>query len=314
MRSVNRLITQIRRQTENEEVSDFTGIKDHEFLQYLNDAQYNLQAGIVARHPRVFIKEVVIDAVAGQEKYDLPSDCYLGNKVHNVEYSATGAEQDYFVLNEDTIKYRNTGVTGAPAKYIRLSGQLLLSPQPQDTGGKIRINYVKRLNELSKQSAKIAVGGVTINDNLSETNTFEIPLDINYITDLVMLEEVDHICIVDKNGNILVRNIELLTAKTDTLTCYQHTLNPGDISVIPEGSFIVTGKDSSSHSELDTSVERYLIAYCAWKILKRDSSGDSQDAMQELMYMAEEIYNSYSLISDDIQFVPQLNSWDDWSN
>ena len=80
MRSVTRLIDQIRKQTENEEFSDFTGIKDQEFIQYLNDAQYNLQALIIQQHPRVFIEEVLLDAVSGQEKYDLPSDTFLKNK------------------------------------------------------------------------------------------------------------------------------------------------------------------------------------------------------------------------------------------
>ena len=81
MRSVTRLIEQIRRQTENEEVSDFIGIKDEEFIQYINDAQYNLQAAIVHQHPRVFVKEVEIDAVTDQEKYTLPTDTFLKNKV-----------------------------------------------------------------------------------------------------------------------------------------------------------------------------------------------------------------------------------------
>ena len=29
--------------------------------------------------------------------------------------------------------------------------------------------------------------------------------------------------------------------------------------------------------------------------------------------MLKEIVKSYAMISDDIQFIPQLNSWDDWS-
>ena len=29
--------------------------------------------------------------------------------------------------------------------------------------------------------------------------------------------------------------------------------------------------------------------------------------------MQEEIVKSYAVISDDVQYIPQLNSWDDWS-
>ena len=56
-----------------------------------------------------------------------------------------------------------------------------------------------------------------------------------------------------------------------------------------------------------------MIAYCAWKILKRDSSVDSQEALTELTMMARDIVSSYGAISDDVKLIPELNSWDDWS-
>ena len=77
MRSINKLIDQIRRQTENEEFdSDNLGIADDEIIRYINDAQYNLQALIVGKHPRAFVNEVVIPTASGQESYDLPTDCF----------------------------------------------------------------------------------------------------------------------------------------------------------------------------------------------------------------------------------------------
>ena len=127
MRSVTRLIEQIRKQTENEEVSDFIGIKDEEFIQYLNDAQYNLQAQIVHQHPRVFMDEAIIQTTSGTERYDLPSDCFLGNKVHNVEYSASGNDEDYYTLRQTTMKSRSSGVDADPGQYIRIAGQILLT-------------------------------------------------------------------------------------------------------------------------------------------------------------------------------------------
>jgi hypothetical protein len=55
-----------------------------------------------------------------------------------------------------------------------------------------------------------------------------------------------------------------------------------------------------------------LIAYCAWKILKRDSSADSQEQQAELSAMEQDIIDSYKVITDDVQYVPQLNPWGDW--
>lgn len=312
MRSLTRLIEQIRRQTENEESSDFIGIKDEEFIQYLNDAQYNLQAQIVHQHPRVFIEEAIIQTVSGQERYDLPSNCFLGNKVHNVEYSASGNDDDYYTLSQTTMKSRSSGVDADPSQYIRVAGQILLTPQPS-SGGKIRINYVKRLRELDKRKAQVLSDTV-----VSSSDQFTILLNTTSLsTNIEDLRLHDYICIVDKEGKNIVKNIEidLDTTLTNTfqITCNPHTISTGESSIIPAGSYIVGGKNTTTHSELGIEVERYLIAYCAWKILKRDSSVDSQEAMQELTLMAQEIVKSYALITDDVQLIPDINSRDDWS-
>lgn len=316
MRAVTRLIEQVRRQTENEDFDNFVGISDEEFIQYLNDAQYNLQAAIVHQHPRVFTAEAIVNAVNGQESYALPSDCLLANKVHNVEYSNTGDEDDYYVLEQSTIKYRTTGIEGSPTKYTRIGGKILLAPVPQ-SGGKLRITYIKRLRELDKRQAQVgAARNAKPNDNIiSSSGTFEISLETNnFETNTEGLSKHDFICIVDKEGNSIVKNIEITASSLSSITCSAHTLDTGESATIPVGSFIVGGKDTTTHSELDISVERYLIAYCAWKILKRDSSVDSAEAAEELAMILKEIVKSYAMVSDDIQFIPQLNSWDDWSS
>ena len=316
MRAVTRLIEQVRRQTENEDFDNFVGISDEEFIQYLNDAQYNLQAAIVHQHPRVFTAEAIVNAVNGQESYALPSDCLLANKVHNVEYSNTGDEDDYYVLEQSTIKYRTTGIQGSPTKYTRIGGKILLAPVPQ-SGGKLRITYIKRLRELDKRQAQVgAARNAKPNDNIiSSSGTFEISLETNnFETNTEGLSKHDFICIVDKEGRSLVKNIEITNVSLSEISCVGHTLDTGESALVPRGSFIVGGKDTTTHSELDISVERYLIAYCAWKILKRDSSVDSAEAAEELAMILKEIVKSYAMVSDDIQFIPQLNSWDDWSS
>lgn len=308
MRKLSTLIQQVRNATENEEVTAFTGIQDQEFIRYLNDAQYHIQAAIVHNHPSVFVKEKIIDALPNKEKYAIPSDCFLGNKVHNVEYSATGAEQDYYVLQSDTIKSRASGTPGFPARYIRLSGQILLAPSPQE-GGKIRINYVQRLKELSLRAGKIKQDTQVVTGSV-----FQLPLDednFNTLTENFISN--DYLCVVDKLGKTLVNNLEIINVSASSITVSIDALQEEDVETIPAGSYIVAGQDSSSHSSLDISIERFLISYAAWKILKRDSSIDSQEAIQELQLMEEEIIKSYALITDDVTFVPQLNTWEDWS-
>lgn len=65
--------------------------------------------------------------------------------------------------------------------------------------------------------------------------------------------------------------------------------------------------------ELPEIAERYLLAYVEWKLLKRDSSVDSAEALQELNTMEQDIVKSYRHINDDVQIIPNINHWDDWS-
>ena len=108
-----------------------------------------------------------------------------------------------------------------------------------------------------------------------------------------------------------MKNIPLSTVvDVNSLTLGSHTAEEGEsISV---GDYVVGGKDTTTHSELPRNVERYLIAYCAWKILKRDSSVDSQEAVQELLQMENDIVESYAVISDDVQYIPLINE-EEWT-
>ena len=107
-RLVDRLIDQVRRQTENEDSSSTAGIQDVEFLQYLNDAQDRLQSLITSTHPLVFVVEKEVDAVVDKEAYDLPKDAYKQNAVSTVEYSPSRNTEDYYHLEQTTLKRRDT--------------------------------------------------------------------------------------------------------------------------------------------------------------------------------------------------------------
>jgi hypothetical protein len=303
MRYVKYLIDQVRKQTENEEVTDYTGIQDSEFLQYLNDAQHNLQAIITQKTPDVFTAEKIISAGLGVDRYSLPSDCYLNNKITNVEYSATGNIEDYYVIEQDTLKRRVSGVNSAPLRYIRQDGEIILNPAPQSSGS-IRLTYIKRVRELDLRRAKVKE-----TPTVSSTGSWFI--DISEV-DVEALSEEEYVCVVDKQGKTIVKNIPVKNVSGNRITLEAHTLQAEDSSIL-QNHYIVGGLDTSTHGDFDRSVERYMIAYCAWKILKRDSSVDSTEAMTELSRMAQEIVESYAAVSDDVSLIPELNSWDDWS-
>ena len=58
---------------------------------------------------------------------------------------------------------------------------------------------------------------------------------------------------------------------------------------------------------MSDEVERYVLQYCAWKILKRDSSVDAAEQENELMMLLKDIVGSYKLVTDDVVYIPQLN-------
>ena len=300
MKYLKYIIDQVRKQTENEEVTDFTGIQDSEFIQYINDAQHSLQAAITSQHPKVFTKETILDVVSGQEIYNIPSDCYLGNKIHNIEYSRDGKDENYYPLNEDSVKSRIGGTTGSPVNYIRMSGKIMILPQA--TTGKIRITYVKRVPELDLRRALVS----------SATSSLINLNNSTMLTEVDSLAEHEYVCVVDRKGEIIARDIPF-SAVSSTLITLDNYVPSSEDGTISAGHYVVGGRNTSTHGEFDESVERYIIAYAAWKILKRDSSVDSQEAVQELSMMLSDIVKSYGMVSDDVQYIPDLHSWDDWS-
>lgn len=312
-RLVNRLIDQIRRQTENEDVTSSTGITDAEFLQFINDAQHRLQSLITSTHPTVFTNERELDVIVDQEAYDIPSDALMKNKLLTVEYSPSGAFEDYYHLEPTRMKRRDTAVQGFPVTYIRRSGKILLQPRPQQAG-LLRVNYVKRLWELDKRRGVVQTA---VTDDTARTIT-SLQLDASSSSpalDVSSLNEHNYICIVDRDGNMKMQNIpfESIDAATGVVTLSAgFTFKAGE-SIAP-GDYVCGGRDASTHSELPRMCERYLIAYCAWKILKRDSSIDSSEQQAELAEMESDIVNSFADISDDVTYVPQLNHWSDWSD
>ena len=310
-RLVDRLISQVRRQTENEDFTANSGITDEEFLQFLNDAQQRLQSVITSTHPTIFTNEKELDVIVDQEAYEIPSDAFMENKLVTVEYSPSGAFEDYYHLEPTRMKRRDTAVQGFPVTYIRRSGKILLQPRPQQAG-LLRVNYVKRIWDLDKRRGVVqtaVLGTNTITSLQLDASASSPALQVSELTD------DGYICIVDRDGNMKMQNIPVdsVDAATGVVTVSAgFTFESGE-SISP-GDYAVGGRDTSTHSELPKMCERFLIAYCAWKILKRDSSIDSAEQERELSEMEDDIVNSFADITDDVTYVPQLNHWSDWSD
>jgi hypothetical protein len=312
-RRVDRLITHIRNITENDTTNAATDITDNEIIEYINEGQSRLQGRIVAQHPRVFIEETTISSVADQEEYSLPTNAMLASKILSVEYTDdTGADPVYTKLKRGYDRDRASHLSGHPCKYIfrdkmtDAASSILLSPRPSTSSGTIRVQYVRRLDDLDKRRGIISAVTTTSTQLTALTldTSGDPPIDSDD------LDDHDYITIVNKLGVIQMRNIQFDSVDTSTgvvtLTA-NHTFESGEAAAI--GDYIVAGKDTSSHSKLPRSLERYLIQFSAWKIFKRDSSTDSSEALQELLAIEQEVLESYQELNEDDIEIPVIEEW-----
>ena len=306
---VDRLITHIRNITENEVANSVTDISDDEIVRYINEAQERLQARIVAQHPRVFMEETTISSVADQEEYALPSNAMLASKILTVEYTDdTGSNKVYHRLKRGTDRDRADHISGLPSRYIFRdkmtddTSSILLSPKPASSSGTIRVQYIRRVDDVDNRRAVIS----SATDSGSAITAITLDTSGTPSIDSEDLENHDFFCVVDKLGAMKMRNIQFDEINTGTgevtLTNSSHTYESGES--IAAGDYIVGGRDTSSHSRLPKSLERYLIQYTAWKIFKRDSSTDSSEALQELLAMEQDIVESYAEINEDNIEIP----------
>lgn len=315
-RRASRLITHIRTVTENETANSTTDISDEEILQYISEGQDRIQSRILSQHPRVFIKESTISSVADQEEFNLPSDCYLSGRVISIEYTdnASASQPLYYKLKVGTERNRQSHLSGLPTHYIRRDkmdddgGTFLVSPKPSHTNGQFRVTYVQKIDRMDIRRG--IVSAVTLDGTAITALTLDVsgnpPIDTE-------LDDHDFLCVVNTIGTVQMRNIryDSINSTTGVVTVNSgFTYSSGE--TIAVGDYVVAGKNASTHSKLQDSLERYVIAFAALKVFKRDSSGDSSEQMQELALMEQEIVASYQEIEEDLHQIEILEEWEDF--
>ena len=313
---IDSLILDIRKNTDNEEFNDTVGYSDEEIIRSINDGQNRLHAKIVAQHSSAFVQEYTVATSSDTESYSLPYDAFLGNKMSGIEWSSTGLSDDYYALKRVSHKLRVPGANGDPCNYSIKNNRIYLQPVPQNSSGILRISYVQAPIQLNKRRGQI-IATSQCSDSLSAP-TF---IDINYldaVNDPIELARETHFCVVDKYGNIKMSNVLLSTigaaGSTVDLTTYEAQLtidsstsfNSGD--VIAQGYYIVPSKLASSHLDVPDSVKRYIRMFAENNVLERDSSTDVKESLPILLEIEKEIVASYADVSDDIDYIPEINT------
>jgi hypothetical protein len=182
--------------------------------------------------------------------------------------------------------------------YIRVAGKVLLNPIPKRsiTGG-LKIAYVKRLPQLDIRRAQIDTV-TTLNNEITT-----LVLDITQEIQKDELLEENYFCIVNADGDQTMKSIPYTNIdETTGIVTIAAGFTFEDGETITADDYLVRGTDSTNRSELADTCERYLNGYCNWKVLRRDSSGDSVEQTTELVALQTEIVEIYKETDDDIKY------------
>lgn len=301
MDRVELLISRVRVETENTDFGESHGISDDECLGYLNDAQDRAYSEIIKKHPNVFVKQEIVPTVNAQEAYDLPTDIYL-RKIVLLEYSSTGQEQDYYRIEQAQMAERLSYPIGHPRFYIGKNKQILLVPTPY-SGGFLRISYVKALPKLDIRRGKV------LSVVQSGSDVTSITLDPAAAIDRDALLAKGWMSVVDKDGELVAKEIELtdINESTGLVTMSTKTLSTGES--ITAGDYVVAGSYACNKSELDPIVERYLASHLRLEMLDRDSNTTGTASQNDkTAQMLNDIVDSFADMSDDNIYPTMLDS------
>lgn len=303
MDRIELLIEQSRRDTDNVEFGDNTGIPDASFLAWANRAQARIQSRILDVNPKLFQETEETDAVAGQERYSLPVGIFLGTRLEMVEFSPTGNAADYYEVHLADQKMRRPYEASNPVTYIRESNQIIAMPAPASNNGSFRFTFQRHIPKLDKRR------GVVATVTLSDTQLTALALDTASLTDddITDMVAAGYLTVVDSDGEILMEGIAItsIDSSSGTVTLSAHTFQTGE--TCPVGAYVVAGKRATNVSQLPDACEDFIAAFLDWKALRKDSDNDSSEAKGELDDIEQRIVEAYSQASPDVVGIPILD-------
>lgn len=309
-RRIDLLIREVRAATGNEDYGANAGISQSQICSFFNDALSLIERGITSEHASQFKKETFIDLVAGQEKYDLPSDFLPSGGVLSVEYTngdPNSADPQWIPLKEITDLERNRGARSIPYAYEVVNKQLWLKDKPQTSKADgLRVVYIKRLTRFDIRRGKVEVA--TLDSGTSTITALELYL--NSILDPDEFDLNEAITVVDADGNIKMKNIKidgdlnlvsgLVPVRSDFV--YE---SGEDIDV---DDYVVFGFNNSTHQlDLGEEFEGFLKSFAEWKIEVQDSNSDSSEKMREFQLTATSLLDAYKRPNKNIILVPEMS-------
>lgn len=276
------LVNHIRRVTGNE---DLTGVSDDEISRFLNDAQDRIQSIIVQNYKSTFLKRGYIDTVFDEFDYSLASitDLYMGTRIRSIDVNITNQREENYSLVKPISHEERSTVFGWYLEDGRLKFSRRL--QKAQTNG-IRITYTRKLKTLDIRRGQItSLAPLTV-----DTTTVRAGTDF----------EADYLTIVDRDGAQKVTEVinNGYTSGTGVIS------TTTDVTAAAVGDWVIYGKNSTTHSELDDTLERYLLEYGIARTVARDSSTDLAFSASFTQAVELELEGLYSQAHDGGDEIP----------
>jgi len=310
MRRVDAQLNRARKDAAVKDATTTKGIEQNTLLEYINDAQDRAQALISSSYALFNIKEDIQSTVVDQEAYSITDyRVYINNRFVSFEISSSGNLQDYCRLKKSNFHARNNN-TGLPEEYLRRGASVLLNPIPDSTAYKLRVNYEAEVEDLDIRRGKIAsiIGaGTPVSPITSITLASSSPTPDGTDTVLADLEVGDYICVVDKDGNRIAKNLPVTGYSSLVITVDSFELGIND-TLPAVGDYVCVGKYKTTHSELPDTFDNYLVLYVIWRILgRKGSTAFSKAAEAALVAKEKEILEAYVSLGQEIQEIPYLD-------
>ena len=250
------------------------------------------------------IEEYSQDTVAGQQSYDIPMDVQLYVRIMDARYLWGTQAYEFVTLRQGMIQDRLDYPINVPDTYCIRNGKVLLSPAPsQSKIGGLIINYQKRMRSLDIRRGRVVSRTTSpVSLTLSFVAQSQKDTDMRENAESV-LDKVDYCCIVDVHGLPVVSGIPIFNYdfNTQVINALPDYVIPAaqlaalDLALMSGAQLYVTqGIYSSTHSQLDSQCEDFLIEFTVKRFLRLQSNtSETVQAMEEEKQVLERLVNAY---------------------
>lgn len=282
---------------------DDYGIRTQFLLEALNDANDFVHLHLVNEKCEPFATYKDIDVVPSQEFYDVPDDVFVDHLVYSVSHSPDGLATSFMEPLELSYQRSTPLLAGSPESYFIDNGKIFLDRTP--ISGVLRVRYEKSAPRLDTRRGLIS--GTAGSFPVYTSITIDIT-DSNYsANDWEDLPE--YLSIVDRDGNILMKNIPVTSfdEATGVITVDTRTAEDDDLAAAVVGSsrWIVFGPNSTTHSKLPSVFELFFKEYLKTIVFEGRSQDDVKTANPRMSAFLEQLTEVYSSLPSGYAGIPQ---------